>query len=441
MKQIPRFFFAGCLAMTSCPVSAQEPLKVDITQGVSAALSVAVADRSGGSFLGTTKSTVGEADLGKAIAQVIRDDLATAGYYRVSSTADADWGQGAGPFVPLQAAGVQLLVVGTVSSSNEAQLAYSCTAYDVYSGMQVASRTFAVLTKQWRRAGHKCADLVFEDTTGDPGHFDTRIAYIAESGPKVGRVKRLAVMDHDGANPVYLTRGLELVAMPRFSPDGRQVVYMTFVERQPALMIYDLVAGKVQTVKVPAGTVFAPRFSPDGRSLVFSLGVSGETDIYILDMASGDVRQLTRTAGIDTSASFSPDGRRIVFESSRSGSQQLYVMAADGSNQARLSFGQGRYGSPSWSPSGDMIAFTHMDGASFRIGVMKADGSRERLITDDWQDESPSWAPSGRAIAFLRTRKGEALPEVWVVEASGRATRRVRTLEGGSDPSWSGPRP
>lgn len=430
-------FLPLVLLGAAVPAIADQPLRVDITQGVGSALPIAIADTVGGIIPGAGDGK----DIGLALAQIMRDDISGTGLYRLLTVqGEAPTAAGAA-LAPWQKAGAQALLVGRAKPIGNGQFSYACTLYDVFAAKVDASRTFTVPVVQWRRAAHKCADMAFQETTGDPGHFDTRIAFVAESGAKVGRTKRIAVMDYDGANPTYLTRGMELVAMPRFSPDTRSIVYMTYVRRQPKIMIHDLGAGSARAIDLPAGTVFSPRFSPDGGSLAFSLGVRGETEIYKVDLKSGAVTRLTTSPGFDTSPSFSPDGSRIVFESTRSGSQQLYVMAADGSNQTRISFGGGRYGSPAWSPRGDLIAFTRIGGDSFRIGTMRSDGTRERLLTDDWQDESPSWAPSGRAIAFLRTRRGEALPELWNTDISGRVQRRIKLTDGGSDPGWSGQRP
>lgn len=437
MSKFPLAWAGGAalaLMVVAQPVRAGEPLRVDITQGVSSPLLLAVPEVSAGLSFGADANN--GVDAGVALSRVVRDDLSSTGLYRLVTA-----GENSTSLPVWQKVGAQALVVGKISASGNGQLAFNCTLYDVFAGQAEFSRTISLIASQWRRAAHKCADMVFEHTTGLPGHFDTRVAYVEETGPKVGRVKRLAVMDYDGANPVVLTRGLELVAMPRFAPDVRSIVYMTYIRRQPKIMIYDLVSGNSRAVDLPGGTVFAPRFSPDGKFLAFSLGQGGDTDIYVYELATNQVRRLTSSPGTDTSPSFSPDGSRIVFESSRSGSQQIYVMSNDGSSQTRISFGSGRYASPTWSPSGEFIAFTHLGSTGFQIGIMRPDGSRERLITDDWQDESPSWAPSGRALVFLRTRKGEAMPELWTVDLTGKVSRRIGISAGGSDPDWSGKRP
>lgn len=424
------------LLVIAAPAQAEGPLRVDITQGVSSPLMIAIPDSPSGALGGIAAGQ----DVGNALSQIMRNDLLGTGLYRLVNVPVVS--AGAPPALHhWQAAGAQAVLIGRASLSTNGLLNYECTLFDVFAAKAEFSRLISVAANQWRRAAHKCADMVFEQMTDDPGHFDTRIAYVAESGPKIGRIKRLAVMDYDGANQSLLTKGLELIAMPRFSPDSRSVVYMTYVRRQPKIMIYDLGSGRTRAIDLPSGTAFSPRFSPDGKLLAFSLGRAGDTDIYTYDLVSQQVTQLTTTAGIDTSPSFSPDSSRIVFESSRSGQQQLYVMAANGGGQTRISFGGGRYASPVWSPRGDMIAFTRLGGDSFQIGVMRSDGSRERLLTNDWQDESASWAPNGRAIAFLRTRRGAALPELWTTDLTGKVQHRIVIPDGGSDPSWSGMRP
>ena len=182
---------------------------------------------------------------------------------------------------------------------------------------------------------------------------------------------------------------------------------------------------------------FAPRFSPDGRTLVFSQSVAGNTDIYTMDVGSGRTSRLTNGPGIDTAPSYSPDGRRITFESDRGGTQQIYVMNADGSGAQRVSFGSGaRYGTPVWSPRGDLIAFTKIGGGKFRIGVMRPDGSGERLLTDSWADEGPTWAPNGRVLMFFRSQRGGGA-SLHSIDLTGINERRVPTPLEGSDPAWS----
>jgi len=293
----------------------------------------------------------------------------------------------------------------------------------------------------WRRAAHKCADTIYARLTGEGPYFDSRVVYVSESGPKGHRIKRLAIMDQDGANHRFLTNGQSIVLTPRLSPDQRSIVYMSYLNDRPSIYVYDIGTGRQRLLVPDTNLNFAPRVSPDSRWVLFSMAVAGNTDVYRVPLAGGTPQRLTDAPGIDTGGSYSPDGGRIVFESDRSGSQQLYVMNADGTQQQRISFGGGSYATPVWSPRGDLIAYTHMQG-NFRIGVMSPVGAGERNLTDDWQDEGPSWSPNGRVLMFFRaTQGGSGVADLWSVDLTGVALRRIPTPLDGSDPSWGPLRP
>ena len=378
--------------------------------------------------------------LGRQVAEVISSDLRSTGAFtplgpngigsysvaQASSPAYGEW----------RGAGATALVSGYVEARPDGRITVACLLHDVTAGRQLASQGFTVAAGDWRRAAHKCADTVYARLTGEGAYLDTRIVYVAETGPKTNRVKRIALMDSDGSNLRYLTAGKSTVTTPRFNPSGNQLVYTGTLARKPRVFVIDVATG-AERLLVPGGAItFAPRFSPDGRRIVFSWAQGGNTDIFVVDANGGSPTRLTSAIGADTSPSFSPDGRRIVFESERSGTQQLYVMAADGSGQRRISFGGGRSASPVWSPKGNLIAFTRISGG-FRIGVMDPSGGGERLLTNAWQDEGPSWAPNGQFVLFHRTAQGSGNGTLYAVPISGGAPRRMPTPQGGSDPSWS----
>jgi TolB protein len=427
----------GLLLMGAAPATGQGPLHVDITQGIASPLLIAIPDVASGPI----PDAPGTEDTGIALSQIVRADLLSTGLYRPVRVEGRLSAEQEVAFAPFAKAGAQALVVGRARSAGSGLLAYDCTLYDVFGARAETSQRIVVSTAQWRRAAHKCADMVFAFTTGDPGHFDTRLLFVAEEGQPPEQHARLVSTDYDGANATELTQGRELVAMPRFARDGHRVVFLSYADPQPKLVLADLGSGQVTPLTLPKGVPSSARFSPDGGTIVFSLARDGDADIYAIDLASGSLRQLTDTAGADTSPSFAPDGKSIVFESDRSGEQQLYVMAADGSGQKRISFGDGGYASPVWNPRDDLIAFTHVEGGRLRIGVMKPDGSRQRIISDGSHDEDPSWAISGRAMAFQRTEGGASLPAIWITDLTGKAQHQVKTEGPASDPSWSGTRP
>ena len=380
------------------------------------------------------------ATLGRQIADVIASDLERSGLYRPMGPGQVraiSFGEVAAPqFGSWKGIGAEALVQGFVRADSSGNLTIGCYLYDIDLGQEQARQGFVMPPKDWRRAAHKCADAIYSRLSGESPFFDSRVAYIAETGPKGNRTKRLAIMDSDGANYEFLTNGQAIALTPRFSPDYKSIVYLSYLNKRPRIFIYDLASKRQRLVYESSNATLAPRFSPDGRTILFSMAANGNTDIYSISVDGGTPKRLTNTPGIDVGGSFSPDGRRIVFESDRSGSQQLYVMNVDGSDQQRITFGGGRYATPEWSPRGDLIAFTRMAG-NFRIGVMTPSGGGERLLTNSWQDEAPTWAPNGRVLQFFRTSQGNSgRSTIWQVDVTGVNERKLPTPVDGSDPAW-----
>ncbi len=411
------------------------PLRIEITDGVIEPLPIAVPD-----FIAETG---GATDLARDIARVVAADLEGTGLFReipasahisrVTSfdapVAYADW----------KAINAQALITGAVSASGD-RVSVKFRVFDVFSGQPLGEGLqFAGSVQGWRRMAHKVADQVYSRITGEGPYFDSRVVFVAESGPKNARAKRLAVMDYDGANVQYLTDSSTIVIAPRFSPDGNRILYTSFESGFPRIKEMDIGSVQARALEEQPGTMtFAPRYAPDGQTVVFSLEQGGNTDIYAMNSRSGGAARLTSSPSIETAPSYSPDGSQIVFESDRSGTQQLYVMPAGGGEPVRISFGPGRYGTPVWSPRGDLIAFTKQHQGRFHIGVMRTDGSEERLLTASFLDEGPTWAPNGRVIMFTRQGAGATgEPALYSVDISGRNLRRVTTEGPASDPAWS----
>ncbi|HSG33260.1 MAG TPA: Tol-Pal system beta propeller repeat protein TolB [Sphingomonadaceae bacterium] len=387
----------------------------------------------------TAANLDGTEALGREIARVITADLRNNGLFRpigpdalpepvyseITSPRWSLWGT----------RGTEMLVHGFVRAGNDGRLTVGCYLYDIVLTEELVREGWVVQPVDWRRAAHKCADLIYSRLSGESPFFDSKIAYIAETGPKDNRVKRLAIMDSDGANHRFITNGQSTALTPRYSPDYRSLVYLSYLNGNPRIYIYDIGTGQQRLVTESNNPTFAPRWSPDGRYILYSMAVGGNTDIYRVSVNGGPSTRLTDSPGIDVGGSYSPDGSQIVFESDRSGSQQVYIMNADGSNQRRISFFGGRAATPEWSPRGDQIAFTHIVG-NFRIAVMSPAGRNLRHLTDSWQDEAPTWAPNGRIIQFFRTRQGSGEASLWQVDLTGRNERRLQTPVGASDPAW-----
>jgi TolB protein len=433
-------------APASTPRPQEQPgeggLVVDIEGGVSAPMPIAIPAMPTAQIVSTP---AGSTDvLGRQMAEIIATDLRNSGLFTplgASQLRPVGFQEVNAPqFDYWGGTGAQALVQGFVRANGDGNLTVGCYLYDVSSKAELTRSGFVVPPSDWRRAGHKCADMVYARLTGEGPYFDSRVVYVSETGPKGKRIKRLAIMDQDGANHRFLTNGQSIVLTPRFAPNQQSIVYMSYENDRPSIYVYDLGSGRPRRVVQNVSLTFAPRFSPDGRWILFSMAQGGNTDVYRVSSAGGTPQRLTSSPGIDTGGSYSPDGSRIAFESDRSGGQQIYVMNADGSNQQRISFGGGRYATPVWSPRGDLIAFTKL-GGSFRIGTMSPSGGGEKILTNG-QDEGPSWSPNGRVVTFYRSGSGSGgKADLWMVDLTGQVERRIPTPLDGSDPAWGPLRP
>src|SRR5262249_23655087 len=329
----------------------------------------------------------------------------------------------------------QDLITGRVTRQGDGRLKAEFRLWDVATGQQLTGQQYVTSQECLRRIADIISDQIYEKLTGESGYFDTRVVFIDESGAAERRVKKLAIMDQDGYNVRYLTKGADLVLTPRFSPSTQEITYMEFGEGAPKVYLFNVETGQREIVGNFPGMSFAPRFSPDGQRIIMSLQQGGNSNLFVMDLRSKSTTRLTDTPAIDTSPSYAPDASRICFESDRGGKPQIYIMPANGGAAQRISFGDGSYSTPVWSPRGDYIAFTKQGGGQFAIGIMKTDGSGERILTSGYHNEGPTFAPNGRVVMFFRDLGGG--PSLFTVDVSGRNELRVPTPGFASDPAWS----
>ncbi|WP_291070226.1 Tol-Pal system beta propeller repeat protein TolB [Hyphomonas sp.] len=442
-----RHFLAVLLIAVGLAAPASAQLRVRVDEGNFKPTPIAIPD---------FQVTGTNSELARQIVEVVRSDLASTGLFDLQNPASfiqKDQTINAEPrFADWKIIRTEGLVVGAFEDLPDGKVAVSFRLWDIYGGelMRIngePGRRLTTTPENWRRIAHKIADSIYTRLTGEDPYFDTRIVYIAETGPKTDRVKRLAIMDSDGANQQYLTSGRSTVLTPRFSPSAQEITYMSFEGGKPRVYLFNIETGRQELLGNFPGMTFAPRFSRDGQSVLLSQAQRGNTDIYIMNLRTRESSRLTDHPAIDTSPSMSPDGKSVVFNSDRGGSPQLYIMNTDGSQRAcpsggrdvacRITFGKGRYSTPVWSPRGDLIAFTKQEGGKFYIGVIGTDGKGERLLTEAYLDEGPDWSPNGRVIVYFREGRPGAPPQLYSVDLSGRNERRLVTQTDASDPAWS----
>ena len=407
--------------------------RLDVTKGNVAPMPIAIPDFIGGSPADT--------EIARTVTQVIANNLGRSGLFApidpaayIERIANFD----AVPRFPdWRAINAQALLVGRVGRQGDGRLRADFRLWDVSSGQQLEGKQYSAPIDNMRRIGHIISDATYERLTGEKGYFDTHVVFVDETGPADRRVKRLALMDQDGANVRYLTRGSDLVLTPRFSPTTQVITYMSFGQGDPKVYLLNLQNGDREVVGNFPGMTFSPRFSPTGNSVIMSLQRGGNSNIFAMNLESKAITRLTDSAAIDTSPSYSPDGQRICFESDRGGKPQIYVMAATGGPAQRITFSDGSHSTPVWSPRGDVIAFTRQAGGQFAIGVISPDGQDERILTEGFHNEGPTFAPNGRVLMFFRDPGGSAGPSLYTIDLTGRNEQKVPTPSYASDPAWS----
>ncbi len=424
---------AAVAASALTPRRARAQLKLDVTQGSVQPLPIALPD-----FVGGAPADI---EVARNVTQVITANLRRSGLFapidpaaHIEKIVNTD----ALPRFPdWRAINAQALVTGRMTRQSDGRLKAEFRLWDVFAGHQLLGQQYFTTPENWRRISHIISDAVYERLTGEKGYFDTRIVFVDETGPKDRRVKRLAIMDQDGANARYLTRGDDLVLTPRFSPTTQEITYMSYGGADPRVFLLNIETGQREIVGNFPGMTFSPRFSPDGQRVIMSLQQGPNSNIFVMDLRSKATTRLTDAPAIDTAPSYSPDGSRICFESDRGGRQQIYVMGAGGGAAQRISFGEGSYSTPVWSPRGDYIAFTKQGQGRFAIGIMRPDGQGERILTEGFHNEGPTWAPNGRVLMFFRDPGGNSGPSLFTVDLTGRNEQKIPTPSFASDPAWS----
>ena len=305
--------------------------------------------------------------------------------------------------------GIEALVVGRVTQTGANAYSLQFQLFDVFGRQQLVGYRMPASRGTMRQAAHRLADMIFEKLTGIQGVFATRVAYVTAEGQSDSRLYSLVVADADGENEQKIMESPDPIMSPAWSPDSRQIAYVSFEDNVSSIYLQTLRTGNRIKVSSRPGINGAPAFSPDGRRLVLTLGgADGNLDIHILDLSSRELSRITTNRAIDTEGSWSPDGRYIYFTSDRSGGPQIYRVAASGGTPERVTF-EGSYNArPRLSPDGEKLAMVHLDRGNYRIAVMDMQSNDLLVLSAGRQDESPSFAPNSDTLIYAtrETRNG-----------------------------------
>ncbi len=334
--------------------------------------------------------------------------------------------------------GVEAVVVGKVIQTGENAYTLQFQLFDVFGRRQLVGYRMPASRGTMRGAAHRAADMIYEKLTGIKGVFGTRVAYVNARGQGPERVYSLIVADYDGQNQHTIMESKDPIMSPAWSPDSRQLAYVSFEGDKSSIFVQTLRSGNRFRVSSKPGINGAPSFSPDGRKLVVTLGgLDGNLDIHVLDINSRRTTQLTTHRAIDTEGTWSPDGRWIYFTSDRSGGPQVYRVAATGGTPERVTF-EGSYNArPRLSPDGKRLAMVHNDRGNYRIAVMDLDRKDLLVLSRGRQDESPSFAPNSDILIYA-TRVGRN-GVLETVSSDGLIRDKMSSRAGGDvrEPVWS----
>lgn len=311
-------------------------------------------------------------------------------------------------------------------------LVFEVRFFDCVTEKQVLGKRYVGPATNPRRVAHYFADKLYEELTGYPGIFTTKFLFISDSGGN----KEVYMSDYDGANTAPVTRNGSINLSPQWSPDGNNMLYVSYKKDRPSLYMLDLRTGRETTVSDKPGINIAGRFSPDGKKIALTLSGKNSPELHVLDIGSSADRRLTDNHAIDVSPAWSPDGKKLVFVSDMYGNPHIFMLDLTTEKIKRLTYNGTYNATPAWSPDGSLIAYARADSGRFHIWVMQPDGTNPVQLTFDGDNRSPSWSPDGRYLVYSSTLRGKST--LRIMRSDGSGARTVKTgAANAKTPVWS----
>ncbi len=282
-----------------------------------------------------------------------------------------------------------------------------------------------------RDALYRAADAAVKHITGVPGYFTSRLAFVSNTTSK----DEIYVADLFLGEARAVTNNRATVLTPRWSPDGRKIIFTGFYKTHSA----DIFQLDTNTLNITDyarynGTNMGGRYSPDGSRVAFVIGIAGgSTNLYI---GTPDGRskpaQITSSPDAKASPCFSPDGQRIVF--TMEPGPQLYVMPATGGTPKRLNTGGIYSAEPDWSRANpNLIVFSTN---RTTIGIHDLSTGKTRFITPKNASRQPiggdfvepSWLPDGRHIVCTQRTANKRF--LYIVDTDEKSDNRATQISG-----------
>ncbi len=410
-------------------------LNLELTSGVSGAVPVAIVP-----FAGQGEAPVNVSD-------VINTDLQNSGRFKVygrNDFSDTPSTIQDVKFKTFQELGTDDVVIGSVRSVGGDRYQVSFQMLDVFKGKDNAKgsvtldQTMTVSGNQLRRLAHHISDLIYQQILGVRGVFSTRLAYIVVHRSDNGATRYiLEVADQDGENAHPLLSSTDPIMSPAWSPNGKQIAYVSFEGQRASIYIEEVSSGSRQLVSQYNGINGAPAWSPNGKKLALVLSKDGSPNIYVLDLGSRQLTQMTHDWSINTEPAWSPDGKTIVFTSNRGGGPQIYQLNVANHAINRISYDGDYNARASFTADGSHIAMLHREHGIYNIGLLDLNGGNFRLLTNSGVDnESPSIAPNGSMVLYGTLSSGRSV--LGMSSDDGKVQLKLPERNGEvQDPAWS----
>ncbi|MDX1803130.1 MAG: Tol-Pal system beta propeller repeat protein TolB [Alcanivorax sp.] len=414
--------------LTVCWVlSAQAELLIRVTEGRVDAVPIAVVPFSGAS------------QAPEDVSQIVQADLHRSGQFKPIPAKDMlsrPHNESEMIYRDFRVIGAEYVITGSMKKDETGGYEVSYALFNVGSQKKLLEETYRPPVSQLRDVAHAISDRIYQQLTGIPGAFSTKILYITFNR-HARDPYQLQYADADGHRVTTVLRSKQPIMSPTWSPDGRNIAYVSFEDHGlPAIYIHNLATTERHKVSSFKGINGAPDWSPDGQKLALTLSRDGNPEIYMMDLNTKKLTRLTHNYAIDTEPRWLPDGEHLVFTSSRSGGPQIYKLDINDKSVRRVSF-EGDYNArPDVTPDGRYLVYVHRRNGKFNVGVQDLQRGTFNIVTQTDMDESPSVAPNGSMVIYGTQDRGTGVLEA--VSIDGRVKVQLPSKEGEvREPAWS----
>lgn len=420
-------FLAAMVMLVLASASANAELLIRITEGADSALPIAV----------VPFAENGQIPLGDKVSTIVQSDLSMSGEFRTlppSKMLSLPSKREEVFFRDWKMLGQRYVLVGDLTRSGD-KVTARYELFDVNREERILGERAAAPATNMRSLAHHISDKVYEAITGVPGAFSTKLAYVTLDSFNGKPRYRLQVSDVDGKRARIRLESEEPILSPAWSPDGRQLAYVSFETGKPVIFLHELSSGKRTKIADFRGLNSAPAWSDDGRSLLMTLSKDGNAEIYRMDLQSRQVTKVTNHWAIDTEASWDHTGKGLFFTSDRSGGPQIYHMDKPGAEPRRITFGSRYNARPRPDNDGKYVYYVHQREGAFHIARTNLNTGEETILTRTQSDESPSVSPNGRMLIYATKQGNDSV--LTVISADGGAAYSLPASEGGvREPAW-----